>query len=176
MQRVTILALIFCTALIAPAQQASLASQYDQRAKPAYDEQSGPAPPADVSPGAVGESEQNEIYNLEHRFGEALVKKDKHFLTEHLADNLVEIAWNGLVFTKSKLLSDLGYIDVQQYKISNVKFRELDRGAVLLTYDLEIAANAAGHDAPSREYASSVWVKRDGRWLLQMHQSTPADH
>lgn len=175
MPRIVLLTFIFCTALIATAQQTNFAAQH-QGAQSAHDEQPGPAPPDDVSPDTIGESEHNEIYNLEHQFGEALVKKDKHFLAEHLADNLVEIAWNGLVFTKSKLLSDLGFIDVQQYEISNVKFRALDRGAVLLTYDLEITADAAGHDAPSREYASSVWVKRDGRWLLQMHQSTPADH
>lgn len=126
--------------------------------------------------GSVPDPEYDDVYNLEHEFGRALIHKDKQFLSEHLADSLVEIAWNGLVFTKGKLLSDIGYIDVSSYDISNVKFRELEPGAILLTYDLEMAMSAAGKAAPTRGYASSIWVKRDGRWVLQMHQTTPAEH
>lgn len=127
-------------------------------------------------PDVVSEADQNQVYNLEREFGDALVHKDKSFLAEHLADDLIEVGWNGLVFTKDKLLSMLGYVEVSQYDISNVKFRLLDRDAVLLTYDLDLNADAAGKSAPSREYASSVWVKREGRWMMQMHQSTPANH
>lgn len=126
--------------------------------------------------GKLSEAEESEVYNLEHEFAEALVHKDKSFLTEHLADDLIEVGWNGVVFTKDKLMGVMGYLDISQYDISNVKFRPLDRGAILLTYDLDVNANAAGRSAPSREYASSVWVKRDGRWVMQMHQSTPANH
>jgi hypothetical protein len=129
---------------------------------------------AEVPP--PSEAEEAEVYNLEHGFGEALVHKDKNFLAEHLADDLIVVGWNGLVFTKDKLLGVIGYVDVSQYEISNVKFRPLDRDAILLTYDLELNANAAGKSAPSREYASSVWIKRDGRWIMKMHQSTPANH
>lgn len=161
--------LVFALSLIAAAQPGPPGSQHVRPVARGQEQ-------AAVEPYSPTEAEQNEIYNLERGFGEALVRKDRHFLSEHLADDLIEVGWNGLVFTKDKLLSVIGYVDVSQYEISNVKFRPLDRDAVLLTYDLDVNANAAGKSAPSREYASSVWVKRDGRWLMQMHQSTPANH
>ena len=118
----------------------------------------------------------NRLYDLEHQFGQALQRKDAGFLSAHTASDFIDVAWNGLVFDKSKLLSDLAYLAISRYEMSNMKFRPLGADAGLVTYDLKIDASAAGKDAPRHQYASSVWVKREGTWMLQMHQVTPADH
>lgn len=170
MKRSALLVLFVSVQLIAAAQPGPPGSQHLRSAARGQD-----SPTASESYD-VPDADQNEIYNLEHDFGQALVRKDKNFLADHLADDLIEVGWNGLVFTKDKLLGLIGYVDVSQYDISNVKFRSLDRDAVLLTYDLNVNASAAGKSAPSHEYASSVWVKRDGKWVMELHQSTPANH
>lgn len=137
---------------------------------------SGTRASADTNSDEPVSAVHDQVYDLEHKFGQALVHKDKEFLASRLADNLIEIAWDGMVFTKDKILSDLAYLHVGRYQIRNIKFRSLGSEAALLTYDLTTQASTAGKRAPARQYASSIWVKQNGVWRLLMHQSTPARH
>lgn len=118
----------------------------------------------------------NEIFNHEQQLAKAEKNKDRQYFERTLDDKLIFVAFNGLVFTKQKLVSDLTYIDVSQYSIENMKVRDLGPGAALATYDLRLNGSVAGHNLPQKQYASSVWLKVNGEWKLMFHQSTPAHH
>lgn len=119
---------------------------------------------------------QSTLYNLEHRLATAEKQQDKRFFQQTLDDQLVYVAYNGLVFDKAKLLSSMKYVDVNNYSIKNLKMRSLGRHAALVTYDLDITANVAGTKLPHKQYASSVWLLNAGEWKLVFHQATPAHH
>lgn len=119
---------------------------------------------------------QTTVYDLEHRLAVAEKQQDKRFFQQALDDQLVYVAYNGLVFDKAKLLSSMKYVDVNNYSIKNLKMRSLGPRAALVTYDLDINANVAGTKLPHKQYASSVWLRRAGQWKLVFHQATPADH
>jgi hypothetical protein len=119
---------------------------------------------------------QTQIYNEEHQLASAERSQNPSFFQQKLDPALIYVAYNGLVFTKDKLVSDLGYIDVSHYGIENMKVRSLGHGAALATYDLILNGNIAGQKLPSKQYASSVWVESGGQWKLIFHQCTPAHH
>lgn len=124
------------------------------------------------SPGSL----QTTIYNLEHRLALAEKQQNKHFFQKALDNQLVYVAYNGLVFDKAKLLASMKYVDVNNYSIKNLKLRPLGARAALVTYDLDINANVAGTKLPHKQYASSVWLLNAGEWKLVFHQATPAHH
>jgi hypothetical protein len=119
---------------------------------------------------------QDAVYNLEHQLAKAEKQHNKKFFETSLDNGLVYVAYNGLVFTKEKLLSSMQYIDVNHYAMENFKTRALGPDAALVTYDLKINAQIAGSQLPAKQYASSVWVRNGNGWQLIFHQTTPAQH
>jgi hypothetical protein len=116
------------------------------------------------------------LTNMEKKLAQAEQQKNKAFFDQALNPQFLMVAYNGLVFTKPELLSKLDYLDVKEYAMKNFKVRPIGRAGALLTYDLYIQASAAGRHAPSKQYASSVWVRDGGHWRLLFHQATPANH
>jgi len=116
------------------------------------------------------------IYNLEHQLANAEKQQDKAFFERALADDLIYVAYNGLVFRKPKLISAMNYMDVAHYSAENFKFRSLGPNSELVTYDLRLRGTIAGQRLPPKQYVSSIWVQQQDGWRLLFHQSTPADH
>lgn len=131
---------------------------------------------AQPHPKRASGSLQDTLYNLEHQLAGAEKQHNKKFFETSLDNGLVFVAYNGLVFTKAKLLSSMHYIDVNHYSMQNFKTRALGGDAALVTYDLRINASIAGSELPAKQYASSVWVHKGPGWQLIFHQSTPAEH
>ncbi len=127
-------------------------------------------------PGPAGDGLQKALYNPEQQLANAEKRQDKAYFQHRLDDSLIFVGYNGLVFTKAKIVKSLNYIDVARYSIENMKVRSLGADAGLVTYDLLLSGNIAGHDLPQKQYASSVWVKKGAGWVLIFHQSTPAHH
>lgn len=131
---------------------------------------------AQPHPKRASGSLKNTLYNLEHQLAGAEKQHNKKFFETSLDNQLVFVAYNGLVFTKDKLLQSMQYIDVNHYSMENFKTRALGPDAALVTYDLKINATIAGSQLPAKQYASSVWVRKGADWQLIFHQSTPAKH
>ena len=129
-----------------------------------------------VQPSQLRKAVENAAFNLEHKLAQAEKQGDKAFFERTLDPGLVYVAYNGLVFNKSKLIGSMKYVDVNNYSMENLKVRDLGPGAVLVTYDLRISAQVAGRHLPQKQYASSVWLKRAAAWNLVFHQATPANH
>ncbi len=67
----------------------------------------------------------NQLYQQEQRLATAEKRQDKQYFQRALDDNLIYVAYNGMVFTKAKILQSLNYIDVSRYSIENVRLRPL---------------------------------------------------
>jgi len=138
----------------------------------------GPADTKGSSP-AVGTGSkelENQLVKNEERLASSEKDNDPDFLRKALADDLIYVAFNGWVFTKDKIVRDVRYIDVDQYKMENFKVRHLGPDSAVLTYDLMTKGAIAGRRLPHQLYAASVWVKKGDHWILALHQETPAHH
>lgn len=87
-----------------------------------------------------------------------------------LVNEFLEIEADG-VYNKTasvKALSD-GGMDVSKFQLGDWKSLKFDSDAALVTYTVTIPG-----PKPEKEYHSSIWVNRDGKWLAMFHQGTPA--
>jgi hypothetical protein len=134
------------------------------------------APHADLSVGEGTKTLESELVTAEQRLVDSEKKKDSQTLQQALAEDFIYVAYNGLVFTKDRIVKDLQYIDINESQMENFKVRKLGADAAVLTYDLIVHGAIGGHELPRRMYASSVWVHRGDRWVLVLHQETPAHH
>ncbi len=125
---------------------------------------------------AANKGLENELVANEKELAQAEKQKNTSFFQKSLADDFIEVAYNGMVFTKPQVLKDMKYVDLSQYSMENFKLRRLGQSAALLTYDLDQQAKVAGHGTPQKQYASSVWISENGQWKLLFHQATPAEH
>jgi hypothetical protein len=133
-------------------------------------------PHAGLSVGGGDKALESELVGNEQRLADSEKSKDAQFLQQALADDFIYVAYNGLVFTKDRIVKDLQYIDINEYRMENFKVRVLSPDAALLTHDLMVQGAIGGHDLPRRQYASSVWVRKGDHWIAVLHQETPARH
>ncbi len=63
---------------------------------------------------------------------------------------------------------------VQDYTLSDFKVSMISKDVALLTYKANQHGTCAGVTLPANVVASSIWVKRGGKWYAAFHQETPA--
>jgi len=87
-----------------------------------------------------------------------------------LAPNFIEVEPMG-VYDKAGSVKGVSTFDASKAVLSDLKSVNLDDGAALVTYTVNNPANKVN---PKGERHSSIWVKRDGKWLgLFHHGGTP---
>ena len=124
----------------------------------------------------IGDQEKNELYDKEVELGKAEEAKQTAFFQQNLTPNFMFVAFNGLVLSKDEILHALSRVQVSACEIRNVRFRRLDHNVIQLAYDLFMNGDIAGQAMPHQQYATSIWVKEGGNWMLAYHQTTPAHH
>jgi len=66
-------------------------------------------------------------------------------------------------------------LKVESSKTSDMKVIPVDANSAIVTYKLEQKGSMAGQPFPPLVYASTVWVRKNGKWWAMYHQeSTPA--
>lgn len=115
--------------------------------------------------------EAEELYRLEL----ALAQRDEASIDGGFAAVLdpefAEIGQSGRWWTRAETLAMIASeAPTLGLSIEGYEGVSLADGVTLVTYDL-VAARSDGSCARSRR--SSIWLPRDGRWLLRFHQGTP---
>ena len=128
-------------------------------ARPAKTSTSPMAKPPEAGPDAVAD---------EKLVWDALKSKNYDAFAAYLASDSINIEADG-VYDKSGSVKSVSMFDSSKAELSNWKTVKLDDNASLVTYVVKIP----GMD-PDTEYHSTIWVKRDGKWLALFHHGTPA--
>lgn len=81
-----------------------------------------------------------------------------------IADDFLEFGKSGRVWTASSVGDVLEGATPEPVVIEEFKVAELAEAVVLVTYVTP---------GPPPVNRSSIWVRRDGRWLVRFHQGTP---
>ncbi|HEV7395100.1 MAG TPA: nuclear transport factor 2 family protein [Pyrinomonadaceae bacterium] len=105
---------------------------------------------------------------------EALKKKDTDAFASLLATEYLEIGGDG-VFNKEGIVAYMKDLNLTDYSMSDVKMRQIDKDALLLTYDVIIKGTYKNEAFPTGPYHSgTAWVNRDGKWLAIYYQESLA--
>jgi len=102
---------------------------------------------------------------------EAVAKKRMNVLRRFLADDYLDVSDVG-VFTKSETLQLIPDLTLRDYSLDKFKVIKLNRNAGIVTYEAIQHWTIKGQEAPSHVRASSLWIKRGGKWLVIFHQES----
>lgn len=134
--------------------------------------QSTPSQPAAAQ--RAGEVKQT-LIDLEKGAWEAWKKKDAAYFESFLSDDTVQVGAGG-VGRKAQIVKGIGEstCDVKSYTVGDIDVVMLNVDTAILTYSATQDATCGGAAEPSPVWASSVFVRRGGKWLAAFHQETPA--
>lgn len=118
-------------------------------------------------------SVESEIIALEKQAWEAWKNKDSAFFQKNLTDNALSVNSSG-VSDKAQILKSYGECDVKSYSLKDFKFQMLDKNSALITFTGTQDAVCGGEKSPSTVRATSVYVKRGGKWLNCFYTETAA--
>ena len=113
----------------------------------------------------LGDDVEATLVELERAMWDDSTRGDRDWMDRHLSPTFTEHGRSGRRYTRAEILDQaVGPIDVE---LEDVAVRALGRDAALVTYR-SIEPRGPGNRA-------SVWVRRDGRWLLDAHQGVSTD-
>jgi uncharacterized protein (TIGR02246 family) len=129
---------------------------------------------------ALGQTKRNDsvetqIVALEKMAFEAWKNKDKKFFDEHMSEDGQYLDSDG---AGGKAQYVKAIIDnnctVSRYSLDNTKVTMLSNDVALLVYRYAHDAVCGGNPEASPLWASTVYVKRNGKWLIAFHQEIAA--
>ena len=115
------------------------------------------------------------LIDLEKGAWEAWKKKDGKYFESFLSDDTIQVNAAG-VARKAQIVKGIGSSDceVRGYTTDGFDVVMLDQDAAILTFSATQDATCGGAAEPSPVWASTVFVRRGGKWLAAFHQETPA--
>ncbi len=129
-----------------------------------------------MNPAATGtDSLKEDLVRLERQSWEAWKNHDGKFFDSFLSDNHVEPGASG-VSTKKQVVDFVrgGVCEVKSYDLKNFELHHIAGNVALLTYYETQETTCGDKPVPSPCWVSSLYVKKDGRWLNVLFQQTKA--
>ena len=119
---------------------------------------------------------EDELIAMEKASWVAWKAHDSKFYETFLSDDHLEIHGMG-VGGKAGVVTLVasGACTVESYTVDHWEFRRLSADSALLNYRAEQKTTCAGVSVPSPVRATSVFARRDGRWVnvLYQHSAVP---
>jgi len=107
---------------------------------------------------------------------EAFQKGDADAVKRLMTDDHVAVtAAYGGPQDRAEQLKTLPDLKLSEYAAAKTKVLPLGKDAALVTYELTLKGTYKGKDVPRKNFASAVWVRRDGKWQEAFYQETPLD-
>src|SRR5947209_19980638 len=104
-------------------------------------------------------------------FERPMSKKQMEVLREFLADDYLDVSDVG-VFNKSETLQLIPDLNLRDYSLDKFKVIKAGRDTAIVTYEAIQHWTLKGQEGSSHVRASSVWVERNGKWLVVFHQES----
>ena len=115
---------------------------------------------------------KEELVKLEKQSWEAWKNHDGKFFEQFLSDDHVEVGFGGIANKKQVVEIVASPIcTVKTYQLDHFELRLLDQNTALLTYR-EAQDTTCGKPVPSPCWVSSLYIRRNGRWLNMLYQQT----
>ncbi len=118
-------------------------------------------------------SVETQIIALEKQGWEAWKTKNSSWFQTYLTEDALNVNGGG-VSNKSQSIKNLANCEVKSFSLDNFKFLMLEKNSALITFTGTQDGVCDGKTIPSTVRASSVYVKRGGKWLNAFYTETPA--
>lgn len=130
-----------------------------------------------VGAGVFGqERAADEVKRALGALNEAFERGDAAAVRKLMTDDHVAVtSYYGGPLTRDEQLGSLPDLKLSEYKAGEMRVTLLAREAALVTYPLTRAGTYKGRPVPRKSFASSVWVKREGKWRESFYQETPLE-
>ncbi len=110
----------------------------------------------------------DDVIANERAIWDALKAKNYDGFASALAPDSMEVEANG-VFDKAGTLRLVRGFDFSKAELSELRAVPFDSDASLVVYKVKVPGPGQA------EYHSTIWAKRDGKWMAVFHQSTPVN-
>ncbi len=117
---------------------------------------------------------QQLLAGLEKQSWVAWKARDALFFEGFLSDDHIEVGPFGFI-DKATVVAGVGSpaCKVESYFVGEIRFTRLAGDSAVLNYRAEQKTTCGGAAVPSPAWATSVYVKRGGKWLNVLYQQTP---
>ena len=117
---------------------------------------------------------EKQLAATEQKINDSFAKKDVAGMKANVADDAAAIDTGGLT-SVSEFFKQLPTMNVKltDVKLSDFKYHWVDANNVVLTYTWTGKGTVMGQPVPSPTVASTLYTKRNGKWLATFHQETP---
>jgi hypothetical protein len=124
-------------------------------------------------PPAVRDSLESELSTLERASWVAWQAHDGKFFQNFLSDDHVEVGTTGIA-TKAQVVAYVsgGACTVAHYTVDHFHATRFDANTALLTYRAEQDTKCGAAAVPSPTWVSSLFVRRNGKWVNALYQHT----
>ncbi len=116
---------------------------------------------------------ETQLIALEKQSWEEWKNKNGNFFQTLLTDEAVNVGVGGLSNKSQIVKSTSSDCEIKSFSVDNFKVVMLDKNVALLTYAAIQDGVCGGRTIPAKVFASSVYVKRGGKWLNAFYQETP---
>ena len=125
--------------------------------------------------GGKNAAAEQEIQKLETGLWQAWKDHNTGPFEEHLTIDSIDISGPPL-HGKANILKEMGSANCQisSFSVSGFSYTWLSRNSLIVTYEASQDGSCGGNKLPGKVYASSVWVKRGGKWMTAFHQESPS--
>lgn len=107
--------------------------------------------------------------SLEKQVWDALRRGDTEGFARHLAGEFIEVFPTG-IYARPQIVAEAGQVDFTVATLSDFKEVKIDEDASLVIY---VSKGPRAIFGPQGLRQTTVWAKRDGRWLAFFHHGTP---
>lgn len=130
-------------------------------------------PAASASESAANDKLKTTLVDLERQSWEAWKGHDGKFFSGFLSDDHVEVGFQGPA-GKTSVVADVSgpECSVESYAVDNFQLTRISVDTALLIYHAQQKTLCGAVAVPSPVWASSLYVKRGGRWLNVMYQQS----
>jgi ketosteroid isomerase-like protein len=131
--------------------------------------------PVETAPasGSPADALREQIVAQERAGLDALETGDLTAFGASTADDAIFVDAHGSA-TKAEVMEHTAEFRLHDYTMADVRLIPLSANSGLIVYTLTESGASHGKDFTARVHVSSLWLKRDGKWLCEFSQETGA--
>ena len=130
-----------------------------------------------LAPAAANDTVGQRLIAEERASWDLAIKRNAAAYTDFHAPDFFTVTGTGVV---DRVRSETSAMDANvrfdQCELSGFDVRFVAENAALVTYHVKTAGLDHGKSFQVDSYASSLWMKRDGKWLNVFYQATPVSN
>jgi hypothetical protein len=117
---------------------------------------------------------RHDVVRLEMQTWELWQKHDKTGFAALMDNDFVAVDIHG-VAAKTQNVAEIDSLIKESYELSDFQVHAISNDVVFLTYRAELKGTYKGNRIDGTFFISSVWAKRQGKWLNVLYHETRAE-